>query len=114
MEAKAAVRSHKTDIHMILSADYSLILNKVHEKKLITQREYNNLKNINNANVETHVVELVDKIMNKGEEQCREFLHLLQTDDEIKQTFVQLERLQLKYTGPLSVPVQSSSCQQGN
>uniref|UniRef100_A0A3P9BXE6 Caspase-8 n=1 Tax=Maylandia zebra TaxID=106582 RepID=A0A3P9BXE6_9CICH len=86
-------------IHEILSGDYGLILNKVDENKLITQREYNNLKSINNANAETHVIELVDKIMNKGEKTCKDFLNLLQTDGAIKETF------------PL---LAMSSCQHGN
>ncbi|XP_031597257.1 caspase-8-like [Oreochromis aureus] len=111
MSAQNAIRSNKTAIHDILSGDYWLILNKVHQNKLITQREYNNLKSINNANVETHVTELVDKIMNKGEETCKDFLNLLQTDGAIKETFPQLASLQLTYRPLLSDPVQVSSCQ---
>ncbi|XP_030606980.1 caspase-8-like [Archocentrus centrarchus] len=117
MKAKDALRNNKTAIHGILSGDktdYRLILNKVHEKKLITQREYNNLKYIEHATVETYVVELVDKIMNKGEEQCKEFLDLLQTDDEIKQTFPELNHLQLNHTRSLSEPVQASSSLHGD
>ncbi|XP_063318996.1 caspase-8-like [Pelmatolapia mariae] len=112
MSAQNAITSNKTAIHEILSGDFRLILNKVHENKLITQREYNNLKSINNANVEAHVIELVDKIMNKGEEKCKDFLNLLQTDGDVKGTFPQLASLQLTYTPLLSKPVQVSSCQQ--
>ncbi|KAL3988099.1 5-hydroxytryptamine receptor 3 [Sarotherodon galilaeus] len=106
MSAQKAMRSNKTAIHEILSGDYGLILNKVYENKLITQREYKNLKSINNANVETHVIELVDKIMNKGEDKCKDFLNLLQNDGTIKETFPQLASLQLTYTPLLSEPVQ--------
>lgn len=111
MSAQNAIRSNKTAIHEILSGDHRLILNKVYENKLITQREYNNLKSINNANAETHVNELVDKIMNKGEDKCKDFLNLLQTDGAIKETFPQLASLQLSCTPLLSEPVQVSSCQ---
>uniref|UniRef100_A0A669EDU3 Caspase-8 n=1 Tax=Oreochromis niloticus TaxID=8128 RepID=A0A669EDU3_ORENI len=93
MSAQNAIRTNKTAIHEILSGDYGLILNKVHQNKLITQREYNNLKSINNANVEAHVTELVDKIMNKGEDKCKDFLNLLQTDGAIKETFPHLLHL---------------------
>uniref|UniRef100_A0A3P9BYW9 Caspase-8 n=1 Tax=Maylandia zebra TaxID=106582 RepID=A0A3P9BYW9_9CICH len=97
--------SNKTAIHEILSGDYRLILNKVYENNLITQREYNNLKSINNANAETYVNDLVDKIMNKGEDKCKDFLNLLQTDGAIKETFPQLASLQLSCTLLLSEPV---------
>ncbi|KAM9323018.1 caspase-8-like [Pholidichthys leucotaenia] len=69
----------------ILSADYRLILNKVHENRLITDREYNNLRDISKEDVEGHV-KLSDKILNKGEEISRCFLNLLQTDEDIKMT----------------------------
>uniref|UniRef100_A0A3P9BYB4 CARD domain-containing protein n=1 Tax=Maylandia zebra TaxID=106582 RepID=A0A3P9BYB4_9CICH len=106
-------KSNKTAIHEILSGDHGLILNKVYENKLITQRECNNLKSINSANAETYVNELVDKIMNKGEKTCKDFLNLLQTDGAIKETFPQLASLQLSCTPLLSEPVQVSSCQHG-
>uniref|UniRef100_A0A1A8HU76 Caspase 20, apoptosis-related cysteine peptidase n=2 Tax=Nothobranchius TaxID=28779 RepID=A0A1A8HU76_NOTKU len=92
--SKDTLRSNKTDIVMGLCGDYRLVLNKVLEKKLITQREYNNLKSIPNENIEGHVVELVDKIMNKGEDTCKAFLDLLQTDDEIKTTLPELANIQ--------------------
>ncbi|XP_014268787.4 caspase-8 [Maylandia zebra] len=109
MSAQNAIRSNKTAIHEILSGDHRLILNKVYENKLISQRD--NLKSINSANAETHVIELVDKIMNKGEDKCKDFLNLLQTDGAIKETFPQLASLQLSCTPLLSEPVQVSSCQ---
>uniref|UniRef100_UPI0037E8513D caspase-3-like isoform X1 n=2 Tax=Semicossyphus pulcher TaxID=241346 RepID=UPI0037E8513D len=109
MSAKDTVRRNKTVIQATLCGDHRLILNKVHEKDLITGREYNNLKNINKEDVEGHVVELVDKIMNKGEESCRAFLDLLQTDEDIKTTYPELKNIQLNVTSLLRTPVQACS-----
>ena len=105
MSCRDTVRSKKTAIVDILCGDRARILNKVHEKGLITRREYNNLKDISKGNVEEHVVELVDKMLNKGEETCGVFLKLLQTDEEIKETFPEL-RVLLEES--LNEPVQAS------
>lgn len=109
MSARDTVRSNKTTIQEILCGDHRLILNKVHEKELITAREYNNLKSITGENVEGHVVELVDKLLNKGEESCRSFLQLLQTDQDLTSTFPQLKSIQLNVCSGLSSGVQPSS-----
>ncbi|XP_042353590.1 caspase-8-like [Plectropomus leopardus] len=109
MSAKDTMRRNKTTIQDVLCADHRLVLNKVHENNLITRREYNNLKSINREDVEGHVVELVDKIMNKGEDTCRDFLNLLQTDDDIKTAFPELKNIQLNDSSLLPKPVQASS-----
>ncbi|KAM4552594.1 caspase-3-like [Odontesthes bonariensis] len=106
MAAKDTVTRNKTAIQETLATDRMFILNKVYEKKLITQREYNNLKSIHQENDEGHVIELVDKIINKGEDYCQSFLNLLQTDESIKATF---PGLQLNDTSVLPLPVQASS-----
>ncbi|XP_035762020.1 uncharacterized protein LOC118453926 [Neolamprologus brichardi] len=108
MSAKATVRRNKTALQTILSGDYRLILNKVYEKELINQREYNNLKSINREDAEGHVIELVDKIMNKGDDTCRAFLNLLQTDEDIKSTFPQLKDLKRNEALFVSRPVEIS------
>lgn len=113
MSAKDTVRRNKTAIQTTLCGDHRLILNKVHEKKLITTREYNNLKSINKEDVEGHVVELVDKIMNKGEDTCNAFLKLLQTDEDIKTTYPELENIHLNKTCLLNTPVQERSSVDG-
>lgn len=109
MEGIDAVRRNKTAIEAILCADYGLILNKIDEKKLITRREYNNLKSIVGEDVWGHVVALLDKLLNKGDDTCRAFLDLLQTDDDIKCTFPELRNLQMSNTSLLTKPVQASS-----
>ncbi|XP_054452142.1 caspase-8-like [Anoplopoma fimbria] len=109
MSAKDTVRRNKIAIQQTLCGDHRLILNKVHENNLITRREYNNLKSINKEDVEGHVVELVDKLVNKGEESCQAFLNLLQTDEDIKMTYPELRSIQLNGTCFLPKPVQASS-----
>uniref|UniRef100_A0A8C6SUK4 CARD domain-containing protein n=1 Tax=Neogobius melanostomus TaxID=47308 RepID=A0A8C6SUK4_9GOBI len=94
IKAKDIIRRNKTSLLEILSADHMLILNKVQELSLISDREYNNLKGINNKNVEGHVIELLDKLLGKGEETCQNFIKLLKTDDMIQETFPKL-KLQL-------------------
>ncbi|XP_028283316.1 uncharacterized protein LOC114449694 [Parambassis ranga] len=111
MAAQHTARRNKTAIQQTLCTDYRLILNKVHEKGLITGREYNNLKSINKEDVEGHVVELVDKIMDKGEDTCRTFLDLLQTDTDVIETFPNLKDIQWEQC--LALPVQSSSLDSG-
>ncbi|CAG5896285.1 unnamed protein product [Menidia menidia] len=107
MSAKDSMRRHKTALQVTLSADRRLILDKVYARKLITPREYNNLKSINKENDEGHVIELVDKLMNKGEGACRTFLDLLQTDEDVRSTFPDLQSIQLN--DGLPRPVQASS-----
>ncbi|XP_059201351.1 caspase-3-like [Centropristis striata] len=105
MSAKDTVRRNKTTLQTILCGDHIFILNQVLEKKLITDREYTKLKSTQ-PDVETKIVELVDRIMNKGEERCRDFLDLLQTDD-IKETYPELENIQLNAPCLLPAPVQA-------
>ncbi|XP_041847760.1 caspase-8-like [Melanotaenia boesemani] len=114
MSAKEIVRRNKTTIQSTLCGDHQFILNKVYENEIITLREYNNLRNINRENVEGHVVELVDKIMNKGDASCQNFLSLLQTDDDIKETFPELQSIPLNDIRPLPAPVQASSTHSGD
>uniref|UniRef100_A0A3Q3EFR4 Caspase-8-like n=1 Tax=Labrus bergylta TaxID=56723 RepID=A0A3Q3EFR4_9LABR len=109
MSAKDTMRRNKTLLQSTLCGDNVLILNKVFEKKLITEREYNNLKSINKEDVEGHVIKLVDKIMNKGDETCQDFLHLLQTDEDIKTTYPKLKNIQLSVTRSLPLPIQLNS-----
>ncbi|XP_028449946.1 caspase-3 isoform X2 [Perca flavescens] len=110
MPAKDTVRRNKTAIQATLCGDHRLILNKVHEKNLITMREYNNLKSINKEDVEGHVVELVDKIMNKDEDTCKAFLDLLQTDEDIKTTYPELKNIKLNESCLLITPTPVQEC----
>ncbi|TNN48226.1 Caspase-8 [Liparis tanakae] len=108
MSARDTLRRNKTAIQETLCGDYLFILNKVYEGKLIIPREYRNLKNINKQHVEGHVVDLVDKLMDKGEDHCKDFLTLLQTDDDVQQTYPELKSI-LRDTCFLPTPVQVCS-----
>ncbi|XP_034411052.1 caspase-8-like isoform X2 [Cyclopterus lumpus] len=107
MSAQDTLRRNKTAIQQTLCSDYMFILNKVYERNLIRPRDYTNLKSINKEHVEGHVVELVDKLMHKGEDYCKDFLNLLQTDD-VQQTYPELTSI-LSDTSFLSKPVQACS-----
>ncbi|KAK9539322.1 hypothetical protein VZT92_004433 [Zoarces viviparus] len=102
MSAKDTVRRNKTAIVQTLCGDYNLILTKVDEKNLITPRENRNLKSINKEDVEGHVIGLVDKLTNKGEDSCKAFLNLLQTDADIINTFPELKSMQWNDTSILT------------
>ena len=95
MAAKDTIRNNKTEIVAALYGDRTLILNKVQQKGLITGRQYINLKDIPGKTVEGHVIELVDTIMNKGEQTCQNFLELLQTDEDITSTYSNLSNIQM-------------------
>ena len=112
MAAKDTVRRNKTVIQTILRADHRLILNMVDEKGLLTRREYNNLKSMK-VDDEGLINELLDKIMDKGDDTCRAFLDLLQTDEEIKNTFPDLKKIRWTNTSLLPTPIQSSSAEHG-
>ncbi|KAK9539324.1 hypothetical protein VZT92_004435 [Zoarces viviparus] len=109
MSFKETVRRNKTAIVQTLCGDYNLILTKVDEKNLITPREYRNLKSINKEDVEGHVIRLVDTLMYKGEDSCKAFLNLLQTDADIINTFPELKSMQWNDTSILTKPVQACS-----
>ncbi|KAM8727072.1 caspase-3-like isoform 1-T5 [Acanthopagrus schlegelii] len=113
MAAKDTVRRNKTVIQTILRADHRLILNMVDEKGLLTRREYNNLKSMK-VDDEGLINELLDKIMDKGDDTCRAFLDLLQTDEEIKNTFPDLKKIRWTNTSLLPTPIQSSSAEHGD
>lgn len=101
MSARDTIRRNKTKIIETLSRsrNHKLILNKAHERKLITDRECNNLTSIG-GDVEEQVVRLVDKIMMKGENTCRDFLHLLESDEAIETTTAALGTIKLKRSCP--------------
>ncbi|KAJ3595021.1 hypothetical protein NHX12_004464 [Muraenolepis orangiensis] len=87
---------NKTAIQGILSTDPQYILDKVFEIKLITRRDYINLRSIEKGTAEDHVTNLVDNLIFKGRQ--AEFVNVLQCDD-VLETFPQLRDLDWEHTG---------------
>ncbi|KAG7282333.1 hypothetical protein CRUP_002721 [Coryphaenoides rupestris] len=78
MESADAIVRNKTTIQGILARDFQFILDKVFERKLITERDYVNLKDIKKGTMEDHAVQLVDTIVFKGRQ--AEFMDVLRDD----------------------------------
>ena len=107
MEATKTMRRNKITLGDIFCRKYNLILEKVEKNSLITINEYTDLTSIVGVNVSGHVTALLDKLLNKGDDTCAAFLELLQTDNDIKSTFPDLAKLQLRDTSLLTKRVQS-------
>ncbi|KAI5613564.1 hypothetical protein C0J50_3968, partial [Silurus asotus] len=78
-----------------LSADSSFILQYAQQDKIITKREYNNL-NHHNRTSEQIVTNLLDTVMNKGDQMCHRFVALLK-QGEIHENYPEL----LQYFPPV-------------
>ncbi|KAG5267697.1 hypothetical protein AALO_G00224640 [Alosa alosa] len=86
-----SIRSKKTTLIDILSTDASFILQHVQRENLITGREYKNLYSMS-QNGEKTTIELLDKMMNKGDDHCKRFISMLR-ESEIVGTFPALKEL---------------------
>lgn len=80
MDKKSLQRIQQNKVFLIdtLSVEAEIILQYVQQAKLITQRDYRNLSDIPER--ERKVINLLDKLMGKGEETCRQFIDLLRQD----------------------------------
>ncbi|XP_030641410.1 NLR family CARD domain-containing protein 3-like [Chanos chanos] len=85
------LREKKTRLIQILSAEIRFVLQHVQEKQLITDREYNNLNDPSHSK-EQISINLLDKLMNKGEETCQKFISLMK-EPNIVATFPKLKDL---------------------
>lgn len=101
--AKDLLRRSKTLIVEILSGD-DLIYNKVHERGILTHREYNQFRNVTGQTRECAATKLVDKVMDKGDGTCTAFVNLLQ-EDSITETYPALRKI-LKLNPNIYVPTQ--------
>ncbi|KTF83213.1 hypothetical protein cypCar_00048743 [Cyprinus carpio] len=72
------ILQNKTFLLETLSEEPDIILQHVQQAKLITQRDYRNLSDIRKR--EEKVINLLDKLMGKGKETCRQFIDLLRQD----------------------------------
>ncbi|XP_030641408.1 NLR family CARD domain-containing protein 3-like [Chanos chanos] len=85
------LREKKTTLTQILSADISFVLQYVQQEQLITDREYKNL-NVPSHSNEQISINLLDKLMDKGEETCQKFISLMK-EPNIVATFPKLKDL---------------------
>lgn len=77
-ESLNRIRQNKVFLLETLSEDPDIILQYVHQAKIIIQRDYNNLSDITNR--EKKVIDLLDKLMGKGEKTCCQFIDLLRQE----------------------------------
>uniref|UniRef100_A0A8D0D254 CARD domain-containing protein n=1 Tax=Sander lucioperca TaxID=283035 RepID=A0A8D0D254_SANLU len=85
---------HKLELVECLRADHSFILQHVHTKRIVTDRQYERLKHISQP--EERVTELIDQVIAGGQESCSLFLKVLKEPD-ILQTYPQLKLITEKW-----------------
>ncbi|KAM9482864.1 caspase 20, apoptosis-related cysteine peptidase [Clarias gariepinus] len=85
------LRKNKVDLISALTTDASYILQYVQQNEIITKREYSNLNHPNHT-PENIVINLLDKVMNKGDTTCQKFVDLLKQKD-IQETFPGLQEV---------------------
>ncbi|KAL6456027.1 hypothetical protein MHYP_G00358780 [Metynnis hypsauchen] len=68
-----------------LSADANFVLQHAEQSKIITKRDYSNLNHPNHTQ-ENIIINLLDKVMNKGDETCLRFLQVLQ-HEQLQENF---------------------------
>ncbi|XP_078119317.1 uncharacterized protein LOC144526041 isoform X2 [Sander vitreus] len=86
--------NHKVELVEWLRADHSFILQHVHTKCIVTDRQYQRLKHISQP--EERVTELIDQVIAGGQESCSVFLKVLKEPD-ILQTYPQLKLITEKW-----------------
>ncbi|KAF5880680.1 caspase-8-like isoform X1, partial [Clarias magur] len=85
------LRKNKVDLISVLSTDANYILQYVQQNEIITKREYSNLNHTNHTQ-ENIVINLLDKVMSKGDTTCHKFVDLLKQKD-IQETFPGLQEV---------------------
>ncbi|XP_062853745.1 caspase 8, apoptosis-related cysteine peptidase, like 1 [Trichomycterus rosablanca] len=93
------LRKHKVFLIDTLLMDASNILNFAQQKNILTTREYNNLNHSNHTQ-EKIVTNLLDIVMNKGNETCLRFEKLLHCQD-LQKNFPKLREHFLPPSQPL-------------
>ena len=68
--------TNKTKIQDILGADINYVLEKLLERRIITERDHRNITTMT-CNSRDPTIKLVDKIMDKGDTTCQVFLSML-------------------------------------
>ncbi|XP_035517585.1 uncharacterized protein LOC118328088 isoform X1 [Morone saxatilis] len=88
------ITEHKVELIVCLMADHSFILQHVHAKQIITDRQYQNMKHISQP--EKTITNLIDQVICKGQETCSSFLEVLKQPDVLT-TYPQLKHITKKW-----------------
>ncbi|TRY82803.1 hypothetical protein DNTS_025571 [Danionella cerebrum] len=91
MEKKESIErilENKMFLLETLSVEAKIILQWVHQKKLIPDRDYRNLSDCSQR--ENMIIDLLDKLMGRGEETCRLFIQLLK-QEQVQEIFPRLK-----------------------
>lgn len=75
------IRQNKVFLVDTLCEEADVIVQHAQQEKLVTQREYRNLKDVGKRSRETMIIDLLDKLMSKGEDTCCKFIELIRQDD---------------------------------
>ncbi|KAI4885379.1 hypothetical protein NFI96_020333, partial [Prochilodus magdalenae] len=101
------IRQQKTTLIRILSGDAKFVLQHVQQARLITTHEYENLKDNISHSRQDFTINLLDKMIQKGDKRCHQFLELLE-NDEMQETFPLLSDILIPPAVRQGVPVQES------
>ncbi|XP_026231572.1 uncharacterized protein LOC113172764 [Anabas testudineus] len=82
------IRQHKEKLVDCLRSDCSFILQRAQVKELVTDRQYQNLKDISQS--EQTVIDLIDRLMSNGQKSCTLFIEVLK-EPEVLRTYPQLK-----------------------
>jgi len=100
------IRSNKPELIEAICTDASFVLQRVEKKKLITRREYTILSQKIDQDVEKGTIGLLDKLMNKDDQHCKEFISILGEDETLK-TFPGLGKVLCPAMAPQQVAVRT-------
>lgn len=84
------ITEHKVMLIDCLRRDHSYILQFVHEKKIVTDRKYDQLKHLGQP--EPTIIDLIDHVIGNGEKSCSQFIKVLKQPDVVS-TFPQLKEM---------------------
>ncbi|XP_070771382.1 uncharacterized protein [Enoplosus armatus] len=90
------ITSHKVELIDCLRGDHSFILQHVHAKHIVTDRQYQDIKH--SSLPEKTVTNLIDQVIGKGQETCSLFLEVLKQPDVLR-TYPQLKQMEISSGG---------------
>ncbi|KAM9347019.1 uncharacterized protein ABDE67_011344 [Symphorus nematophorus] len=91
--AVKVIRDHKVELIEYLMADHSFILQHVHAKHIVTDRQYQDMMNITQPS--KTITDLIDHVIFSGQQSCSRFLEVLK-DADVVRTYPQLKQITTK------------------